>query len=1142
MYRQPSEHAYPRPPQHQGAIMAHDEYSQASQTFYPQYPQQSAYSRAAPQPDPSYYQPQSPPARQASIYGPPLAQSQQPQQMHSQRPIRSRPIPASQFKEDPAFSPDPRSNPLAGFTNFTMNSKEEIVPAAGTQGQNTPPNTHGSASKRDPSAIYAYPPAPPVTPASATSQYPPPSLQPFPSAGSHHSRPPSEGDSFYTRSSFTSSAPSHNGSHPRDPRGSNDASSVRLAYDDADADERVIPPEPSSAARQSYYSKYGGAEPDEPRRPEEQSSRKLHKARHEDKDKRQMSQASLASSANTSYSSSKSSSASSFARAQSGGVSIASSKSKSSLRVVNPDPYAIFTPPQHSPDSSASSIISSSEGPHTPPSFHGHFDPNSPFPSSEKGYTDDKRLRREKSKEAAMAHDEEHEHHHEHAHKHGHATVEAPPAYSPLPTPTETVAAAGPSRGHDSKIEYSTGPVQVTLTPSGITLDPLQPSTSQASASSSSSRKARREAANDLERPELPQANVSAPELHVPPQREEPVRPTTVPIAAPAPAVAATMSSAPSAGGPSAPPLAKSRSRKPSIATPPKDLDKIDELDESDPLGVAWHMAGPYDAIPRPVKIIQPDAHGGEGGRPKIFAAQAGGHGQGAHSSSGGGSHGRRKHMVADPSITSFAVKPGQLFPLIAQPAYPPPPLAAPAPSQAPFSPTMRQAYVNNHMVPGATAPERPPPLFSPTPSEMARQHSARDLRRDRRERERESVSLNEPNLSGVGTAYASTLSEGHSTSGSSGFASFASAHAAMPRSNERGRTVPPPMQMQREQHMHPHDQHQHHEEHNVLHRPHPHPVQPMAGMPPEQQLKPQSSRSSLSRARSAPNSAPPSAPPSSAPSTNSSHSHHSSHHSHQQQVLSNEPPPTPDIQLPPPPPPPQSSQSIPPPPGSMRSGAPSMHSSATGSSGRSQMPPSNRYMPRKLVMPTPLQPMQPLPGTAPAPAASYAPSARSASSGAQGAPLKHSQTVPSRAARPAAQEIPISQGKNVLRKHKENGQGAPERVVRSQSSRANMGAANASSASLGRESRRGEPAGAPGATAVWAGHVVVVPEEKKKGGLGALFGFGGGGGGAAKEREREREREKERVLAERARENERARTREGQREREKKKLSKARR
>ena len=44
------------------------------------------------------------------------------------------------------------------------------------------------------------------------------------------------------------------------------------------------------------------------------------------------------------------------------------------------------------------------------------------------------------------------------------------------------------------------------------------------------------------------------------------------------------------------------RSRKPSVAAAPKDLDKIDELDESDPLGLAWHHGGPYEAIKKSVE------------------------------------------------------------------------------------------------------------------------------------------------------------------------------------------------------------------------------------------------------------------------------------------------------------------------------------------------------------------------------------------------------------------------------------------------------------------------------------------------------------------------------------------------------------
>ena len=75
------------------------------------------------------------------------------------------------------------------------------------------------------------------------------------------------------------------------------------------------------------------------------------------------------------------------------------------------------------------------------------------------------------------------------------------------------------------------------------------------------------------------------------------------------------------AAGVAAPPLVKTRSRKPSVATPPKDLDKIDELDETDPLGVAWHMPGPYDAISKPLKPAVFDRNGGDGAKPKIFVS-----------------------------------------------------------------------------------------------------------------------------------------------------------------------------------------------------------------------------------------------------------------------------------------------------------------------------------------------------------------------------------------------------------------------------------------------------------------------------------------------------------------------------------------
>ncbi|EKM48402.1 uncharacterized protein PHACADRAFT_202860, partial [Phanerochaete carnosa HHB-10118-sp] len=223
--------------------MIHDEHSHIAQTFYAAYPHQAAQAAHPLHPsdlDPSYYQP-APPPKQQAIYGPPLSQQQHSQQMSSQRPIRSRPIPPSHFKDDPAFSPDPRTNPLA-YTTFAMNSREEIE-------YSSLPNPYDSAPKRDPSAIYAYPSAPPVPQTPAASQYYAPSIHLYPSAGSEHSRPPSEVDSFYA---FAASFPSPNGSYHMDPRASADASSVHLAYDDGE--ERVAPPEPSPTTRQSYYS------------------------------------------------------------------------------------------------------------------------------------------------------------------------------------------------------------------------------------------------------------------------------------------------------------------------------------------------------------------------------------------------------------------------------------------------------------------------------------------------------------------------------------------------------------------------------------------------------------------------------------------------------------------------------------------------------------------------------------------------------------------------------------------------------------------------------------------------------------------------------------------------------------------------
>ncbi|KAI0332036.1 hypothetical protein GY45DRAFT_1335879 [Cubamyces sp. BRFM 1775] len=97
-------------------------------------------------------------------------------------------------------------------------------------------------------------------------------------------------------------------------------------------------------------------------------------------------------------------------------------------------------------------------------------------------------------------------------------------------------------------------------------------------------------------RPSIASRNASAPELHQPPPPTDvPPRPSTVPIAAPANSTV------------SAPAPQRKRSKNPSISAPPRDLDRIDELDESDPLGARWHHDGPYEAIMKAAPVLYPD-------------------------------------------------------------------------------------------------------------------------------------------------------------------------------------------------------------------------------------------------------------------------------------------------------------------------------------------------------------------------------------------------------------------------------------------------------------------------------------------------------------------------------------------------------
>lgn len=115
------------------------------------------------------------------------------------------------------------------------------------------------------------------------------------------------------------------------------------------------------------------------------------------------------------------------------------------------------------------------------------------------------------------------------------------------------------------------------------------------------------------DRPPLVQ-NSSAPELRPPPAApvtDVPPRPVTVPVP-PLPG-SVIHSNLPTkdpsdpkpsnTSRPTAPEMRKQRSRKTSIAAAPKDLDRIDELDETDPLGYAWHHDGPYESGSNALKL-----------------------------------------------------------------------------------------------------------------------------------------------------------------------------------------------------------------------------------------------------------------------------------------------------------------------------------------------------------------------------------------------------------------------------------------------------------------------------------------------------------------------------------------------------------
>lgn len=59
--------------------------------------------------------------------------------------------------------------------------------------------------------------------------------------------------------------------------------------------------------------------------------------------------------------------------------------------------------------------------------------------------------------------------------------------------------------------------------------------------------------------------------------------------------------------------MKRQRSRRPSI-TAPRDLDRIDELDETDPRGLAWHHESPYELVTRTLSQKRKDGDNPDGG------------------------------------------------------------------------------------------------------------------------------------------------------------------------------------------------------------------------------------------------------------------------------------------------------------------------------------------------------------------------------------------------------------------------------------------------------------------------------------------------------------------------------------------------
>ncbi|KAI0347844.1 hypothetical protein BDW22DRAFT_24076 [Trametopsis cervina] len=484
-------------------------------------------------------------------------------------------VPPPMPPQDPAFSSDPRANPAnpyAHYTAYRMDSREEILPLGPSHNSfyGAPQPHDMSYHARDPRVIPSSSHRPQRD---ISSIYGPPLAHPS------NSRPVSDA-SHYSR--FSYAAPP-----VQDPRASaaSNIGSVRLPYDAPETYAPVVPMPPPVTQSSSHAS----------------SMSKLQKKQHSSDNHSYHNNSAASLYAGSAVASSYSSSSSSFVHVsatpgKSSTSLVSSAKSKSSLYVANPNSdsaqYAIFTPAPGSPHSldSSRSSPSSREEPLTPPQASSDRVSAGSYKSSKlskHSHSSKKSLQIDTDKVRDIINVS--------------ATEDFPPAYTPLPSETEVVTVSSPPAS-DAKPDVS-----ITLSPEGIT---VSSSSAPAPMPSGSRERGSSGDSNDT-------ANIAMPQPHTPAQQSPP-QDGTAPVGFP------SMPSSSSVQAPSE--IKKSRSRKPSIATPPKDLDKIDELDETDPLGFAWHHGGPYEAISKAAKDAaqQNGSAPNETGGPKIFAAQAG--------------------------------------------------------------------------------------------------------------------------------------------------------------------------------------------------------------------------------------------------------------------------------------------------------------------------------------------------------------------------------------------------------------------------------------------------------------------------------------------------------------------------------------